>query len=74
MGSDAFHRAVDLLGGRDAFLAALGISLRTYATWKRDGVPDTRWRAVAQATGGRVTERELAAHRAERLSTPAEAA
>ena len=46
-------------------MKALGISLRTYASWKRDGVPDTRWGLVAAACG--VDTRDLAVDRAKRL-------
>jgi DNA-binding transcriptional regulator YdaS (Cro superfamily) len=70
MSTDALSRAVDAVGGRDAFLAAVNISLRTYASWRRDGVPDTRWAAVAEATGGAVSCGDLALDRAARLSTP----
>ena len=73
MSTDALSKAVDAAGGRDAFLRAVDISLRTYASWRRDGVPDTRWSAVAAASRGKVTADDLALDRAARLAPNADA-
>jgi len=64
MTTDAFARAVDALGGKDAFIEAAGISPRTFQNWKRDGVPDTRWPEIAALTAGAVSVIDLAKQRA----------
>jgi hypothetical protein len=62
MTASPLARAVAAAGGPAAFMAAVGISPRTLATWRKEGVPDTRWRDVA-ACGG-ATPDELALERA----------
>ncbi|WP_265886662.1 YdaS family helix-turn-helix protein [Roseomonas mucosa] len=64
MPSSPLSRAIAAAGGQEAFLAAVAISRRTLAEWKRDGVPDTRWAAVEAATSGLVSAEDLAADRA----------
>jgi DNA-binding transcriptional regulator YdaS (Cro superfamily) len=64
---DATHplsRAIAAAGGASAFRIAVGISPRTLATWRKEGVPDTRWSDVAGASAGSVTAEDLALHRA----------
>jgi DNA-binding transcriptional regulator YdaS (Cro superfamily) len=61
-------RAIAAAGGAAAFRAAVGISPRTLATWRKEGVPDTRWSDVAAASLGSVTPEDLALHRAGLLS------
>ena len=65
--SDPLTRAIEVVGGLDAFITGIGISSRTLAEWRRFGVPDTRCIAVEKATNGAVTAQELAVHRVERL-------
>lgn len=70
-------RAIEVLGGPSEFMAAIDISPRTLASWRKFGVPDTRWGAVARATGGKVDAGALAAERAAALAaapTPAQTA
>ena len=71
MSTDAFSRAVDALGGKDAFIEAAGISPRTYQNWKKEGVPDTRWPEIAALTEGRVSVSDLANQRAAILAQAA---
>lgn len=61
-------RAIEALGGPSEFMAAIDISPRTLASWRKFGVPDTRWGAVARATGGKVDAGALAAERAAALA------
>jgi hypothetical protein len=63
----ALSRAVSAAGGAAAFLSAASISLRTLASWRRDGVPDTRWRDVVRASNGAVSVEDLAMDRAASL-------
>jgi DNA-binding transcriptional regulator YdaS (Cro superfamily) len=65
--SSALIRAIEVTGGPSRFLAALGISPRTLAEWRRIGVPDTRCLGVEAATGGAVTAEELSAERVAKL-------
>lgn len=60
-------RAIAALGGPAGFRAALDISPRTLASWRKMGVPDTRWGEIARATAGAVTAAELASERADAL-------
>jgi DNA-binding transcriptional regulator YdaS (Cro superfamily) len=55
--------AIEAVGGSAAFLKAMGISSRTLANWRKDGVPDTRWAAVEAVAKGKVTSRDLALER-----------
>ena len=59
--------AIDACGGPTPFREKVGISLRTLASWRKDGVPDVRWPEVAGASAGKVTVQDLALHRADRL-------
>ena len=63
--------AIDAAGGPAPFRAAVGISTRTLATWRKEGVPDTRWQAVARASAGAVSVSDLALERAAAASRPA---
>ena len=65
--TDPLSRAIEAVGGLDAFITGIGISSRTLADWRRYGVPDTRCLAVERATKGVVTAHELAVHRVDRL-------
>jgi hypothetical protein len=59
--------AIDACGGSTLFRERVGISLRTLASWRKEGVPDVRWPEVAAASGGSVTVQDLALERACRL-------
>lgn len=68
--ANALTRAIEAAGGAAAFLAAVGVSTRTLASWRKWGVPDTQWGRVVAASRGAVTADELARDRAAAL-TPA---
>ena len=51
MSHDHFRAAVERVGGQAAFRAQVGISVRTFYNWSRDGVPLCRVKQVAGQTG-----------------------
>lgn len=73
MDASPLARAVAAVGGSAHFIRAVGISPRTLASWRASGVPDTRWREVAQASLGAVTMQELAIERATKHGATVEA-
>ena len=72
MHTSPLARAIEAAGGPAEFTKAVGISPRTLASWKKEGVPDTRWREVATASRGAVSPEQLAMERVEKA--PARAA
>lgn len=72
MDTSPLARAVAAAGGASEFTRAVGISPRTLASWRKEGVPDTRWREVAIASRGTVSAEQLAMERVEKA--PARAA
>lgn len=74
MTTTALADAIEAAGGPAKFRAHVGISLRTLSTWRKEGVPDTRWREVADASGGLVTVAALALERAAKAARETEAA
>lgn len=64
----ALARAIAAAGGTAAFLAAASISIRTLASWRKSGVPDTRWGDVVRASNGAVCVEDLALERAATLA------
>jgi hypothetical protein len=74
MSDTILQRAIDAAGGPDNFRNVVDISVRTLAAWKKHGVPDVRWKAVAAASQGVVSVEDLALERAGRLApvVPAE--
>lgn len=46
-----FDKAVAAVGGRERFMETLGVSRRTFFTWKKGLVPLGRYLVIAERTG-----------------------
>lgn len=66
MHTSPLARAIEAAGGPAEFTKAVGISPRTLASWKKEGVPDTRWREVVAACRGAVSAEQLAIERVQK--------
>jgi hypothetical protein len=71
MTNSPLEKAISAAGGSAAFRARVGISARTLANWRAQGVPDQRWGDVAAATSGAVDVSALALERARKTSAAA---
>jgi DNA-binding transcriptional regulator YdaS (Cro superfamily) len=58
----ALERACEIVGSPTKLAAALNVSLQVLGNWKERGIPIERCVAVENATGGKVTRRELRPH------------
>ena len=63
--------AIAAAGGSAEFIRRVNISPRSLASWRKSGVPDTRWQSVAAASGGAVSVAELALERASKAAVEA---
>lgn len=57
--STAFDQACAAAGGLSRLAVAIGQSVQTVSNWRRRGVPLEHCSAIEQATGGKVTRRDL---------------
>lgn len=74
MSEATLETVIDAVGGSSAFIKALEISPRTLANWRKEGVPDTRWHAVAALAPEVCKATDLALERAAKAPVPEHAA